>query len=790
MSHVKETGFWALALLGLAFFFRPLFLDESFFFRDIYLYYVPIKQILVAAIAAGEAPFWNPYLHGGQPLLGDVSSTALYPSTLLYLLLPAARALSVDVALHGLAAAAALYLLARRLGRGQPSSARAGVVYGYCGTTLSQANLYFRLLAMPYLPLMLLAWHLFLHRRQRRFAAALLALGLLQLFAGSPEMVALTWITLLGWTLAFSPPGFSLGRRLAGWLLCGAAVALLAAPQLLPLVEMAGQSQRGAGMDVETFGFWSLDARRLPELVLPGFTGRIDTLVPDDYWGGGIVDSGFPYVLSLYLGALALALALLGGTHRGGGALPRRARRFLLGLLLLAVVLSLGRHLPFFELAYRWVPGIQVFRYPIKLMTLGLLPAALLAAEGAEAVAGAGDRRRRTIARVAWGGAGVSALLGLVWTVAPAFAQGVQRVFFGQADARIAEGLAQAWLWAGAVWLAATLALRLHGLRRGAWLPWVLAALVALDLTASGRRVNPTVPTALIAEEPPAAALVREHLRGGRFYRAPITRAIPLRSPTADIQWLYRWSQEVLRFYLAASYGIEVIYHLDYDGLAPARVMRLQRTLEAVPWDRRLALLSAGAVRVLVTDEVLAEPGIEKLATIGSSSQPFHVYRNARAADREQLVRAYRRVASADEAVAAMLAPGFDPRQHAVVEGEVPDADLACRGPGRAAVTESSLHRRRIAVTTACPGLLVLSEVHYPGWRATVDGRPAPLLRANTAFTAVWLAAGEHEVEWRYVPRAFYLGLAISGATLGVLLGLAARGRRRSRAALGAPMRP
>ena len=89
-------------------------------------------------------------------------------------------------------------------------------------------------------------------------------------------------------------------------------------------------------------------------------------------------------------------------------------------------------------------------------------------------------------------------------------------------------------------------------------------------------------------------------------------------------------------------------------------------------------------------------------------------------------------------------------------------------------------HRRSISVTNECPALLVLSEVHSPGWQARVDGEPVPLLRANVAFSAVWLAPGDHEVTWRYVPRSFHLGLLVSGLTLGGLLWL---GRRREAAA-------
>ncbi len=777
-SMLKERAFWALALLGLVFFHRPLLLGETFFFRDLYLFFGPIKSLLAELLRSGEPPFWNVHLHGGQPFLADVSSTVLYPSSLLYVLLPLSRALVLEIAIHVLASAGALYLLARRLGLGQPAAALAGVVYGYCGYTLSQANLYIRLLATPYLPLMALCWLSYLRsvesgEGQRRWLLALPALGALQVFAGSPEMVAFTWLTLLVLGRWQRPGRLSAVARLRTWLLLGAGAAGLAAPQIVPLAEMVGQSQRGAGLAAETVTHWSVHPLRLPELAVPGFMGRIDTIEPGDYWGAEIVDGGFPYVLSLYLGAVVLALAAL-AVARPGGVLPRRLTGALFLLSVAALLLSLGRYLPLFEPVSRWLPGAQLFRYPVKFQNLGILPVALLAAAGAEGLARVTGESLRHVLRLAWGIAGACGLLALLWVAVPAFAEGLQELFFGQARAEIEGGLLRSWIQLMAIWLAATLAVQLHRLRPGRWLPWALAALVAFDLTSAGRRLNPTVPAAWF-EAPPAATLVAGHLGNGRFYRAPIADPGPLRAPTPDIHWYYRWTQEVLQGYLAVSFGLPAIFHLDYNGLAPSRVMKLKWTLEAVPWDQRLPLLSAGAVRVLATADEIRLPGVEKLGTIASSSGPFHIYENARAARRLELVTAYHRVASEQEAVAAMLAPGFDPRQHAVVEGEVEEADLGCRGGGRALVSEQSSRHQRIAVSADCPGLLVLSEVFYPGWQVRIDGRPAALLRANVAFSAVWLDAGEHEVEWRYVPQSFRLGLVIAGLTLGAVIWIGLR---------------
>ena len=61
---------------------------------------------------------------------------------------------------------------------------------------------------------------------------------------------------------------------------------------------------------------------------------------------------------------------------------------------------------------------------------------------------------------------------------------------------------------------------------------------------------------------------------------------------------------------------------------------------------------------------------------------------------------------------------------------------------------------------------LYVSEVNYPGWQATIDGRPARILLADGLFDALDVPSGDHQVVLQYVPRPFYVGAAISAATL------------------------
>ena len=79
-------------------------------------------------------------------------------------------------------------------------------------------------------------------------------------------------------------------------------------------------------------------------------------------------------------------------------------------------------------------------------------------------------------------------------------------------------------------------------------------------------------------------------------------------------------------------------------------------------------------------------------------------------------------------------------------------------------------------VTSDAPGLLVLTDLWYPGWSAEADGSPAPLYRADGYLRAVALPAGAHRVVFRYRPLSFHAGAVVSLLAAGTLLALFYRG--------------
>jgi uncharacterized membrane protein YfhO len=76
------------------------------------------------------------------------------------------------------------------------------------------------------------------------------------------------------------------------------------------------------------------------------------------------------------------------------------------------------------------------------------------------------------------------------------------------------------------------------------------------------------------------------------------------------------------------------------------------------------------------------------------------------------------------------------------------------------------------------PGLVILADTYYPGWRLTIDGRPAPIYRANLLMRGAAVPAGEHTLVYTYEPVSFRIGAIISAAGLIVFLTLVRPSRR------------
>lgn len=718
----RDRGAWGLVLIALGMFYRPLAF-ETFYFRDLYLLFYP-KRLLMTG---GGFPLWDPFTNGGLPFLTLPSNFAFHPSNVLYLVLPTLFAFNLVLVLHVMFCAVAAYWTARVARLSMPAAFVAGAVFAFCGYTLSTASLMPLLLGLPWIPMTVGLAHRALRDGRSIVPAAFAAA--MPLFGAAVELTAMLFAVLAVW-IAFARIAAPPRRRAIAFAIVAVGAAGLSLVVTLPASSVIAQSVRGERRSYESFSSWSVSPLRLPELAIPRYLGDTDTLRETRYWGRSLETGRFPYILSLYLGIPTLLLAFAGAWRRDG-EIPCRP---LAVLSLLALTLSLGRHLPGFRAMYEQIPALGMFRYPVKAQLAMLFPVAILAACGVEVVR-ASQRRIAAIVAVAVGLVGIAAAL-----FPSAFG------FSAVPDRSLVISFAHAML----VTIALVFAIRNK---------WALAAVVAADLAIAGYSVN-TYAARELFDEPPAAAAVRQATGGLRFYASE--RPKVLRAQGDSWRYLAEWNLSTLDDYNAATFGIPVVYHTDYDGLAPARIAHLASLMPSLRWEQRRGLLDRAGVRAFLTTATLPMP---EIARIDTPREPLHLYANPTAAP----ARFVGRVTLAhdpDDAILRVINSGD--LSTAIVETPVP-VDNCGTAPVR--LISRTLHSARYEVDAPCRGLVVFAENHYDGWRATVDGRETPHTRADYAFTAVAVGPGRHTIERRYFPPRLVGGaVGTVAAALALLL--------------------
>ncbi len=748
------SGLWrriwpgaVLALLCIAFFWDVLWLpgDRIVAGNDLTNMFYHWLSLAKSSIQRGQLPLWNPYLSSGLPFIANPQPALFYPPTWLALLLPVPKAFSLIVVLHLWLAGAGMFAWLRSEGASKAGALLGGVVFAFSGYFFVrvQAGHLGVVTTSAWLPFVLRAYRRALTRRSWRLA----------ILGGLPVGLAI----LAGHTASFLYVALALGlytgfcawehwregrlARTAAQPLILAGVMLtvgltLAAVQVLPMVELVAHSIRQAA----DYGFaarFSWPPGHLVSLLVPNFFGEP---VHTGYWGDGIYDE-----FIFYAGVLPLLLALLALRLR------HRLKPFLFTLGLGALLLAFGEYGALHRLFYRFVPLFQAARAPARagfLFTVataalaGLLATALTSVSPPSVPPNGGDERERKRLLSPLKGSLILTVAGIGSTLVvagfAAFAWGRES---NPSAGRLYHLANQTAVFVLFFLLSATL-LRAW---RAAWLPratFLLLALglVVLDLwTFGGRTVEPV------------------DVQESDYWRV-VAQAVD--DPQAAR--VLPWGLNVVEQNGGMPFGLRSVFGYD-----PLTLQRYEEFITSVP-DPRARTYDLLNARYLVTSaaqEFHDEPESPQLVL---EQTGVWVYERPGALPRAWVAP---QVAVMDgaAALARIHESDFDPRAVALV-----DAPLACEGAASGEVEIARYEGNRIeARVSGGGGLLVFSEVYYPGWRAEVDGQPAQLVRADYVLRAVCVPAGEHRVVLMYDPPLLKIGLAVTGVTLLSVVGIA-----------------
>ena len=764
-----------LAALIFAAFPQVLLGLQTFIVRDYGFFAYPLAYFQQLCFHRGELPFWDPYNNCGVPFLAQWNTMPLYPPSLIYLLLPLTWSLSFFCLLHLWFAGLGMFFLARRWTTNNFAAAFAGVAFSFNGLSLNLLMWPSHMATFSWMPWVVLTVEMAWRGGGQKIILAALA-GAMQMLAGGPEIILLTWLLLLAlWIQQFirgaSPRGPMCWRLPLVVLLAFA----LTAAQLLPFLDLSAHSQRGVGY-ADTR--WSMPGRGWVNFLVPMAFGRTHT-------EGVFFQYGQSWTSSYYLGIGTLWLALLAfctSKVRRDSVVPklsegsrdaRPAKLWLLGgAALLSLILALGDNTFVYPALRKIIPQLSFVTYPIKYVSLVAFLMPLLAAFGLARLQNldCGDTsplsttptHRHTpklFACIVIIGVILLALIAAILFWAWRFPLPTDDV-----RATLFNGLSRAFflLITGGLLLFLTKVTG-SGLRRIA--PLLLIVVAWLDVFTHEPAQNPTVPPGVYEPNLVRAGLMmnpQPELGGSRAMVSPAAAIQFVRFALSDPQINY--------FSKRAGYCANVNL-LD-------NVPKVDGFFSLTPRENDDVL----SYFYRTTDADF--PRLEDFLGVSQITAPGEMSKWKSRATFLSLATAGQKPVflGEEDTLRALTQPDFDGSKVVFLPPDAkPFVTVTNQTAARVLKSHFGIQSVDIEAEADATSLVVVAQTWYHDWRAEVDGKPARLLRANDAFQAVEIPEGRHRVQLTYRDRAFEIGAVVSLlALLACVICVAASSRQKT----------
>ncbi len=803
---------WPIWLIGAAWIwmFWPMMTGNSVCgFRDsAYLYY-PLFQWTDAKWAAGEIPLWNPYCNYGMPVVGDGSSSVFYPGKLIFFcrFLSYPSRYGIYLAMHIPIAAAGTYWLAKTFRASKPGATLAAVGYAFGGSVLFQTTNVIFLVSAAWLPFAVCCVWKMVRTRKINWAIAGGVCCALIILGGDPQMtyhvglIAAGTILLEAWRIR--KRGLRRARRklavenlawdflYRGFILLTAMVvvtSLLAAVQIIPTYQWSKRSERTnptqpanliqAAMNLPIDGKtgfaligepdgtidhayqFSKEPWSMLELFWPNFSGK--PFPVNQRWTNRFPGADRIWVPSVYMGVMVALFGVIGIRFWG----RRRRNVWLSWLLFIFLIGSLGWYGPVwlyneifpqppprigaepisplgpqvggvYWLMQMFLPKYFAFRYPAKLFVIASLALSILA----------GINLRRIRGKHCAVVFSVFALISLVqfYSVGqiipvdpgslPKSVNSIDDAFFGPYDSigcmrESTLSLVQVVLVMGlalASFVLVTRFFKQSSNRKTVAIVHVSFVLIALaDVSIANRWMLAEVPASTFTT-PLAIESKIDALKSKQTDEAPVWIFRNRYQPQPPVQWMQKQSDTRLEEII--NWQRETLYpkhHLEHD----VTLVGSFSSVWPIYYERELSLFETAKSHDLSNNTIR---GAGLISGDGSQEHEPNV----------------------------SIAPAIwlGSQQSERNEGET-----------LVEVTLFSSNRVTVKLSPSTSGSLAFGRIAEPGWSATIrnlddgtiDNRKLVLDRQQETLFLDFDSAGNYEVEFRYLPTGFVVGLIVS----------------------------
>ena len=721
---------------------------------DATAHFYPQLQFLARALHSGDSPFWAPNIFAGSPQIADPQSLIFSPAFLLAYFNPAPslRAFDTYVFVVILAGCVSVLMLFRDRGWHPAAAVLAALAFGFGASANARIQHVGQIQGLVFFVIALWLVARALDRRSLVYGAlAGIAAGLMVVGPGQVQLLGCYFLAgyVISHLLLAEDRRGTFRHSVAPLAVAGIVTIALAALPLL-FTFLFGNAASRAAIPFAHVEHGSLHPASLLTAFFADLFGANDLTVP--YWGPGsggwVAHSGLlaQNMGQIYIGILPMLALLAFGFVKQ--RLWREEIRFFTIALGFSVIYALGAYTPIFRILYEIMPGVPQFRRPSDAT---FFIGAFMAVVGGYCLhVFLTEEEAPSYRRYLWLGGGMAAIVCLGFAAAAAQGKIVVAVK--------PILLACAFSAAGCAVLMGVGRMRYSSPAASILL---VASLMVADLGINNRTNESTG----LAAEKYAAILPNSNNQTVAFLRSKMVPTPTDRRDRAALLGIgFDWPNAGM------THGFDHVF-----GYNPLRLRQIDEALGAgdtiaVPDQVRFTPLMP-SYRSIMADMlglryIVSPMPIEKidkalkpgdLKPIGKTPEGF-LYENPGALPRVLFVSDSRLVDFAALTKTGRWPGSFDPRGTVLLETRPLRADApaaaARSGPSSARLLRYRNTQIDVEVDAEKAGFLVLNDVWHPWWYAQVDGKDAPILRANVLFRAVPVTAGRHHVRFTFRPLA------------------------------------
>jgi len=687
-------------------------------------------------LRSGILPLWNPYIYSGHPFLADPANFIFYPITILYVIMPIAWAINLDILLHVIIASLGTYFFVKLITQSRYAGLASAIVYGLSGYFIWRIY-QGHLLIIHFMSLTPWIFYciekaLTSNRIIYIFISGII-LGLQILSAGPGQgtiytSIFLTLYFFLRWFAISKHSEFKHLYRAFGWYTLIPVVSFgISAIQILPTLEFAKLSQRSMNT-YEFCTFMSFHPLQFFNFIVP-------------FWGSPTI----PLIAELggYIGILSIILAIIGGAF----SKHKQYTIPLVIMLLVALTFMFGKYTPIYYIYWKFLPFFSLFRIPGRCIVMFVFLLAILVGFGLQHLLESGlNKYQRYLVQ------SCLAIIASCIFIAISFYQNLGVIMPKVPLASTSIGYALLFTFVALVVLSA-----FHHIHNKHIAAGLLITILFFDLFITFSPLIPELKETDIAQENDLEHII---MSDKSFFRVNMPGDGP-----EGMYPLWGLPNHAIKFHYYGINGHTPLILRDYFEF-------IYSMADTPPPDQNRHTFSK---ELFYSEKVFSSKILGVKYAVASTPQGFLSLTAKETQPHAILIRNVK-FAAKDDQLNFLKQSNFDTRKIVLLDESdrnyvlMNNTNTGSSDQDKVVFANYAPNRLDLISDSPSSTMLLLSELYCPGWKASVDGKDVPILRADYLLRAVKLDAGKHSITMVYQPSSFYIGSGITILTCLLLM--------------------